>query len=251
MRQRGIILIVAILFGLAAAFMVTSYANQAKNLALGRAKTVSVLTAAEALPVGLTLGELQTRNLVKVKSVPKEFTAGDVITPQKQLGKKVLAVGLSAGEQLTAGKFKVSKDAGLAFTVPADMVAVAIPIDDMKAAGNLVKIGDYVNVVGTAKSSGEDSEYLTKTILQKVRVLAVGTSLDNSDKAKTGTTAALSSRSSDAGKTGRTVTLALSQADSEKLIFMQDQGRIWLTLLPSKQARAVTTSGQTLNSVFK
>lgn len=247
MRQRIIVLIVAIFFGLAAAFMVTSYANRAAERAIARTKTVKVLTASFNVPVGLTLDELRARNLVKYKKIPKEFVAEGAVTAKKTLGKKVLAVGLSPGEQLTAGNFSVSKDAGLAFTVPENMVAVAIPIDDMKAAGNLVKVGDYVNVVGTAKNT--DDRELTKTILQKVQVLAVGTNMENRRGSQTSSIP--EAASSENNKNGKTVTLALSQADSEKLIFMQDQGRIWLTLLPSKKAQAVTTAGQTVDSVFK
>lgn len=248
MRQRGIIIVLAIFFGLAAAFMVTSYANRAKERALAKAKTVSVLTAAQEVPLGLTLDELRQRRLVKAKKVPREFVAEGAIRSKKRLGNKVLAVGLSPGEQLTTGKFKVSKEAGLAFTVPENMVAVAIPIDDMKAAGNLIKVGDYVNIVGTTKRA--DDEEFTKTILQKVHVLAVGSNLENPDASQRSAASRVSSSSSGA-KTSRTVTLALSQVDSEKLIFMQDQGRIWLTLLPSKKAQAVTTDGQTVETVFK
>jgi len=95
-----------------------------------------------------------------------------------------------------------------------------------------------------------DDQELTKTILQTVQVLAVGKSLENEDKSKRSTVSGLGARA-DAQQTGRTVTLALRQADAEKLIFMQDQGRIWLTLLPSKKAQPVSTGGQTIETVFE
>jgi pilus assembly protein CpaB len=246
MKQRLIVVGVAVVFGLAAAFMVTNYANRANEATVAQAKQVAVLVAAAPAPVGLTLDELEKRKLVEVKQMPQGFVADGALDDSSQMGKKVLAVSLAAGEQLTAGKFKVSKDAGLAFTVPEDMVAVAIPIDDMKAAGNLVKVGDYVNVVGTARNS-EQMEF-TKTVLQKVKVLAVGSSLDNAEQPKPSDAGGIAASPQ---QTSRTVTLALTQADAEKLIFIQDQGRVWLTLLPSKKAEAVTTSGQTINTVFE
>ncbi|MDP1809521.1 MAG: Flp pilus assembly protein CpaB [Actinomycetota bacterium] len=247
MRQRGIVIIIAILMGLLAAFMVTRYTGQAKTAALARAKMVDVITAKDNAPRGLTLDALFSRQLVEVKKVPREYVPISALGAKSDMGAKVLAVDVDAGEQLTAAKFKPAKEAGLAFTVPADKVAVAIPIDDMKAAGNLVKVGDLVNVVGTAK--GPEGADMTKTFLQKVSVLAVGSSLENPVGGSQTGLAAASAPSGTNG--GRTVTLALSQADAEKLIFMQDQGRIWLTLLPSGKAAAVTTVGQTIDSVFK
>lgn len=248
MRQRAIILAIAVFLGLTAAFMVSSYANKAKTAALANIKTVKVLTAVAKLPVGLSLDALRARKLVEIKKVPKEFVAEGALKPSSKLDDKmVLASSLVKGEQLTKDKFKVAKEAGLAFTIPPDMIAVAIPIDDMKAAGNLIRVGDLVNVVGTAKNI--DGKEMTKTILQKVRVLAVGTSLENSEKQNSSVGSLTAA--GEAQKTSRTVTLALSQEEAEKLIFMQDQGRIWLTLLPSSKAAAVSTSGQTIETVFK
>ncbi len=255
MRQRAIIIILAIFFGLVAAFMVSNYARRAKNTALEKTKTVKVLMATDSVPIGLTLEELKDRKLVEVRKVPKDFVASDAIKPKQKLKKKTLTTSLSTGEQVTISKFMVAKDAGLAFTVPEDMVAVAIPIDNMKAAGNLIQIGDFVNVVGTADISLDgaapgSSDKMTKTFLQKVLVLAVGTSLENPRGSKTGGVSSLSS-SEKTSQTGRTATLALSQSDAEKLIYMQEEGHIWLTLLPSKKAQTVSTEGQNIGSVFK
>ena len=248
MRQRAIILVVALLLGISAAYMVSIYANQAKEAAFERTKTVEVLVATGTLPIGATLDGLRARSLVETKKVPQEFVAKNAIGPAKKLDDEVLAVSLEVGEQLTTSKFKVPTDAGLAFVMPDDMVAVAIPINNMKAAGNLVKIGDNVNVVGTAKN--EEDKVFTKTILQNVEVLAVNSELENQEKSGGVSRSGAASGSND-DRAGRTVTLALSQADAEKLIFMQEEGRIWLTLMPSSKAKDVSTDGQTRETVFK
>ena len=254
MRQRAMIIVLAIFFGLAAALLVTNYAKKARDKALEQAKTTKVLMATGAVPVGFTLDELKNRKLVEVREVPKGFVASDAIRPKQKLKKQTLTTSLSIGEQITTGKFKVAKEAGLAFIVPENMVAVAIPIDNMKAAGNLVKIGDYVNIVGTAEIGGEPgatagNQEITKTFLQKVQVLAVGTNLQNPEQRSTASAISSSEKSSQTA--GRTATLALTQADAEKLIYMQEEGRIWLTLLPSKKAQTVSTEGQTIETVFQ
>lgn len=252
MRQRGIIILIAVFFGIIAAFMVTNYANRAKNKALQQTKMVKVMVAADTLPVGLTLNELKQQGLVTTKNIPKDFVAEGAMTPQSRMGDKVLSVSLNKGEQLTSGRFKLSKKAGLSFAVPEDKVAVAVPIDDMKATGNLIKIGDFVNVIGSAKQEGAQTQYITKTILQKVQVLAIGSNLENiNPEQQQQRRGALGSSSRQSTSAGKTITLALSQADAEKLVFIQDQGVLWFTLLPSGQAETTTTGGQTIDTVFR
>jgi pilus assembly protein CpaB len=253
MRQRAIIIVVAVFLGLTAAFMVTNYANQAKEAALEQTETVRILVAADELPVGKTLEELRDLKLVEDREVPKGFVAEGAIRPGTKMGDKVLAVGLSTGEQLTAGRFKEPADAGLANVTPDDMVSVAIPINNMKAAGNLVKVGDYVNVVGTIEVELPDgkNQKMTKTFLQKIQVLAVNSVLENQEDKKSSVSGLTSASSSNkSSQTERTVTLAMSQADSEKLVFMQEEGSIWLTLLPSSKVATVTTAGQVVETAL-
>ncbi len=251
MRARAIVIIVAVFFGLAAAFMVTNYANRAKEAALKKTEATPVLVATKGVPTGLTLIELKSRKLVETKQVPREFVAEDAIASSDTLSKQVVSVPLSAGEQLTEGNFSAPADAGLSYTTPDDMVSVAIPINNMKSAGDLIKIGNYVNIVGTADQGEENSEKMTKTILQKVRVLAIDKRLESEGTVAGSSGSGLTSSRSVRGRTERTVTLAVTQADGEKLIFVQEEGNIWLTLLPSVNAKTVSTDGQTFNTVFE
>ena len=248
MRQRAMIITVAVFLGIVAVFIVNSYAGRLREEALADVAKTEVLVASEPAPSGLTLDELIDRKLVAVKLVPKEFVGEGALTPKKRLGDKVLTANLAVGEQLTANKFKVPNEAGLSFAMPDDLVAVAIPIDEMKAAGNLVKIGDYVNVIGTIKAA--DDKEVTRTFLQKVKVLALGTSLENEETTPDKSNSKLAANTNADSRT-KTVTLAISQGDAEKLVFMQEEGRIWLTLLPSGASKTVATTGQNVNTIFE
>ena len=250
MRQRVIVIILAILFGLVAAFLVSNYADDVKNAALEKTETVKAYVAVKSTPRGLTIDELIDRKLIELKQIPKEFLAEDTIKESHDLDDEVLAVKLTAGEHLSENKFRAPKDAGLAFTTPKDMVSVAVPISSPKAAGDLIKVGDFVNVVGTANQQDEQ-EILSKTILQKVRVAAINSSMDNEDSSSEAKETGLSGSATKRPTTNTTISLAMSQADAEKLILMQEEGSVWLTLLPSKDAKTVATDGQTLKTVFE
>ena len=67
MRQRAIILVVAVFLGLTSAFLVRNYANEAKEVALERTTSIEVLVAAGDLPIGATLARLQALKLVETK----------------------------------------------------------------------------------------------------------------------------------------------------------------------------------------
>ncbi len=251
MRQRLIVLVVALFLGLIAAFMVNNYVDNAREEMVEAAEPVKILVAVDDLPQGLTLQKLRARKLVETKSIPKEFVAADAIRPSKKLKDKVLAVSVGTGEQLTLSKFKTPTDAGLAVAMPDDdKVAVAVPISSMKSAGDLVKIGDLVNVVATVKV---DTGTVTKTILQNIKVLALNSELDEEEpQSGQGSTSGLSSGRSSSTNRDRTITLAMTQAEAEKLIYVQEEGRLWLTLLPtSEEKKEVTTEGQWTETILQ
>lgn len=250
MRFQKAALMIAIILGVFAAYSVRNYVNNVQVEVSKRATPVRVFVASESLPLGLTIDELRSRQLVKVKSVPEEYVSRDAVKPNNDLGDRVLATSVSEGEQLTYNNFMLSKNAGLSFATPDKKVAVAIPTDEKRAVGNLIKIGDYVNVIGTVED--RDGNQLTQTILQKVQVLAIDKTMDNNDKKEESTGGGLASKAASSSESKKTITLALSQSDAEKIVFVQEKGSIWLTLAPSGQSStSIPTKGQTLTSIFR
>lgn len=246
MKYRKATLLIAIVLGLIVASMITGYVNNVKIEVSGKTQLVNVLVATDELQAGISLDELRSRGLITAKSIPREFVVSNALLADDDVGDRVLAFTVDKNEQLSINKFKVPKEAGLSLATPSNKIAVAIPTSEMRAVGNLIKIGDYVNVIGTLKDANK--QQITKTLLNRVQVLALGSSLE--DKS--------SGSSSNSGITGgkkeQTVTLALSQAEAEKLVFVleqEDQGQIWLTLVPPAQGEAIPTPGQTLTTILK
>lgn len=227
--------------------MVTVYVSNMRTSFEEDVETVRVMTATDKIPMGMTLDEIKARKLAAVESIPKRYIVeGSVSDGQEISGDRVLAYSIEKGEQLTRSKFKTPKEAGLAFMIPENYVAVSIPIDKVKGVSDMVKIGDFVNVVATIK----DKETITKTVLQKVRVLTIGAQVDREVKQEK-SIAGTKQPEDEATSSKKTITLAVTQADAEKIVFSEEEGRVWLTLMPSQEAQPTATSGQTKESIFR
>jgi len=252
-KPRVVIIIVAIFLGLIAALSISVYINNIKRQAIEEQKTVEVWVANTDIAKGTGIEEIQNNRMAELKAIPRRYVASQSISSTRNLEGQVLSVPVSAGEQLTANKFKYPSEAGLAFSIPNDHIAVSIPYDDVKGVAGMVKPGDLITVFVTF-DPGPGGESLTKILLQKVKVIAVGVRVgaereQNSQVKVAGSAETPQNNSGSSG--GKTVTLALSPADAERLVFSQEKGRVWLGLHPSTNAKDVSTEGRTLQSVFK
>ena len=167
----------------------------------------------------------------------------------------MLAVSLSAGEQLTTGRFEYPSQAGLSYNVPENHLAVTVPVDEVSGVSGLLKPGDNVAVFVTVRTSDSDEEASqTKLLIPVARVLATGqrtTAEEEPQEAEQGALAATQATGN------KSVTLALSPTDAEKVVFASNKGdgrgdrSVWLALLPVKGQGAADTSGQTFNTILR
>ena len=162
--------------------------------------------------------------------------AGDV----EQVAGRIARYPLLAGEQVTESRLVDpggSTGNGLAYTVPAGMRAVSVPVTEVSGAGGLIVPGDRVDVMVVterqrvfgpeAVSAERPDEDLGRqptvvTVLQDVLVLAVGQEL--ADPAEGRDPASL--RADDVAPQPRavSVTLAVSPKESQVLFMASQEG---------------------------
>lgn len=255
MRTKFIILVVAVLLGLFAAFAAVNYIESARSTIEAEEQPVEVLVAQQDLPAGLSAEELSAEEYVALVDMPRRYVADGAVSSFAAIEGKLLTVPLTKGEQITSARFSLPTEAGLAFAVPEDYVAVALPNTAPRGVAGLIRPGDSVVVYATFEPGTELEEAVTKLILPKARVLAVGsritytpeTTEDDADDA--GSLAG--ARAGSDSEIPITLTLALSPADAEKLIFAQEEGRVWLGLLGSGTTEVPATPGQRFPSVIQ
>jgi len=249
MRSKILILVVALALAGVATVLAVNYVNGARSTIASESEPIEVLVAQDNLPRGLSIEELVQRGLVKIEQVPRRFVAADSVSSARIIEGQVLAVPLSAGEQLTKTRFQFPTQAGLSYTVPEGYIALTIPVDEVSGVAGLLKPGDMVMIFATLKPKNSNDSAYTTLLIPKTRVLAVGGTVtvanSTEDQTQSGGILASSAASSESnGKSYRSITLALSVADASRVAFVEQLGVVQLGLM-SQTASGTASVGQT------
>lgn len=256
MRTKVVILIVALVVGGIAAVLAARYLTQARSTIEAESEPIEVLVAQEDIPRGVSAEELLANDLVVLEEVPRRFVASGAISSEKALEGRVLADPLSAGEQVTEGRFELPSTAGLAYSIPGELMALSIPVDEVQGVSGLVKPGDHVALFVTFEEDPELGQpAITKLIMKDAKVLAVGAALRKEPSpAESGAEGGVldTSREEEAvSLNARTLTLALTADDAEQIVFCEENGSVWAALLPATGKEIPDTPGRSMQNIFQ
>jgi pilus assembly protein CpaB len=282
MRLRIILIFIAIIIAAGAVFGVITYINSIRASYEEGVEEVEVLVAAQNIPKEVAVEDLIPAEMVEMKGIPRVYLAEGVLTSLDEFVGYVVVAPINAGEQITTTKFIRPEEIGLAFIVPDGMIAVSIPFNEVIGVSNLINIGDRVNVIATFFPEEELSlesfvpvteeqvegevdtttveeevpegviKDTTKTLLWNIEVLYIGTKIAASDEvAATGGIFGGQQETAGDSTEIKTVTLAVTPEDSEKLVFSEEVGSVWLALVPTDGIEEEETEPVTLDNVFK
>jgi pilus assembly protein CpaB len=131
-----------------------------------------------------TIQQMQTivdTDLEIVKK-PKDYVEpGAIANPELVIG-QVAGMSISKGEQIIESKLlSPGADTGISLQVSPGKRALAIPIEDIRAAGKLIRPGDRVDLIAALDiGKGTNQRREIKTMMQDVVVLATGSRIFNS-----------------------------------------------------------------------
>lgn len=177
----------------------------------GRAPQVQVpvVVAAMEIPFG---EKVQSRNL-RVIQLPKGSPLGDHFTDPKQVTGSIALEKILPGEILLKRQFvKNANGSLLAATLPPDMRAITVHVNDVIGVAGFLLPGNHVDVV---EARMVKRHAVTRTVLQNLLVLAV----DQTD-----------SRNKDNPVVVQAVTLEVTPQQANVLVKATTEGRIQLTL---------------------
>ncbi|MCD6352510.1 MAG: Flp pilus assembly protein CpaB [Armatimonadetes bacterium] len=182
--------------------------------------------------VDLTTGTRLNPALVSVKTLPEDKVPRQAIKADKEWTAKIeglVAVApVKAGEILTDSLVRrPSSDLGLAFMVPDGMRAVTVALDEVSGISFLAKPGDRVDVLATFDLP--DDTVVTRTVLQDVEVLAVGTEIVPEPE-PSATSEEGKARPKSKRQQQTTATLAVTPDEAQKLVLADSKGKIRLAL---------------------
>lgn len=258
-EKQKIILISGILLGVVAVFMVMMYLDQQKQAAQEQAKKAIasaqsnqtvVLVAKEDIPKGSAIDSAALDTAV----VPNRFVQPQAVTSLGRIAGMVTVAEITKGEQITLSKLVNAKQSSgdLAGITPAGKRAVSIAVDSLATLAGMVKPGDYVDVIAMLQVPAQNAEgqpvsqIAVVPLFQNVLVLAVGQN--------TGVVSRQSSKPEtvDTGSGGATlVTLALTPQEASFAAFVQEQGKIRMTLRSPADAKVESIMPANLNTLFQ
>ena len=283
MKVRILLLVLAIIFGLAAVFGVMFYVNNLRATLEKEGEKVDVLVATQDIIKDTSVEEIISKKLVEVKKIPLRYVVtGYMISLDKYPGYFVSSQ-ISKGEQITPVKFIRPSDITFSYEVPKGMVAISIPFNEVVGVSNLLTVGDMVNVIATfqaeqqqqaqqqdtlidtsnqtagtsgtqsnAASNGEAAVVadITKTVLWNIEILYIGAKVTIDDISAKNKGLLSSGGSGKEPVEIKTVTLAVTPEQAEKLVFSEELGTVWLALLPVGGVEETDTPGRTLDNIF-
>jgi pilus assembly protein CpaB len=213
MKKRGFLLIaLSILMGVGAAWVANNWVQLRSGQVAGvNSGEVAVVTAALQIPYGMKVEE---RHL-ETKMIPSGLAPTGVVTDPAEVLGSVATDEILAGEILMKTRFS-THDSGstLASLIGENKRAITVRVDDVVGVAGFLLPGNYVDVLAT-KLERSSRIATTKTVLKKLRVLAVDQTARTDDNDPV---------------VVRAVTLEVDPKDSEVLTKSMAEGTIQLTL---------------------
>lgn len=206
---------------------------------------IEVLVATRDLYMGIPIDaeDLSVVEVLPGSVDPEKIFMGDTLD-------LVVSKGLTPRERILEGEvLRVERMArreagiGLNAIVPPGKRAMTIETDAQSSLSGLLQPGNYVDAIVTIRPDDRNigAKWVTETILQGVKVLAIGDSLSPVNKADQ---EAAESKKRSSRRRGRpTVTLELTLEESEKLALATSRGDIHLVLRSDIDITQEETSG--------
>jgi len=176
-------------------------------------KTAGVVVATHDMPLGTLLRQTD----LKLVDYPEARVPRGAVTQIKDGVNRVALFPITTGEPLLASQLSApTSTEGVSSTIDPGYRAVSVQITDATGVAGLIQPNSHVDVLFTRP--GSMTEASTSTILQNVKVLSTGRSVQ--------TGAAADPRA----VRSPVVTLVLLPADAQKLELAKNEGKISLSL---------------------
>lgn len=245
MDRRKMMLAVAAVIAVLGVALVFVYARGADARAAEKFDTVEVLVAAKKINPGDSFDDALESGKFELTHVAKSQVlkgAGDQSDPFEGT---VALTTIYPSEQLIPDKFGGADEveAGVTLPIPEGKIAISILVEDAGRVGYFVRPGAEVAIISTLIDRATQSPIVTRTLLDRVVVLASG---DTSAITDTGT------GEEDASDDGikQLLTIAVTQRQAEKVRFAEKAGQLSAALL-SEASEVDPDGGVDVDNLFK
>ena len=221
-----VMLAVAMLAGLAAVVFASRWLVQTSS---GAVTQVAVATD------DLNLGEPISGAMIHTVSWPTNSIPPGAFTDPKSLDGRVLRTSLQRGEPVLESKLApVGTKGGLSAVIGEGHRAITVRVNDVVGVAGFALPGNYVDVIVNTQqdqyNKSDTQQSISKTVLEKILVLAVAQQVNRDDTAP---------------KVVNAVTLEVTPDQAEKLDLARSVGTLSLVLRNQVDADTLATAGAT------
>jgi pilus assembly protein CpaB len=224
------LILVALVLGLVAAAYATGWAERQSGIASNK-----VIVAA----VDIEPGNKINAEMLSSLDWPSGKLPEGAFREFKDLQDRIVKVGIVRGEALLERKLApLGTLGGLSAVIAQGKRAMTVRVNDVVGVAGFALPGNYIDVVVNAQQDegrGVDAKSISKTVLERVLVLAVAQEAGRDDTKP---------------KVVSAVTLELSPEDAEKLDLARSVGTLSLVLRNQVDQKTVATVGVTRNELF-
>jgi pilus assembly protein CpaB len=212
-----IALIVAVFFGLIAAYGIYNFLRQQRQTAEQlKTATVDVVIAAKDIPAGTAINDkLVQEGTVKMAPWPKESVPSGSFSSVETVKGKINKTKIVAGEPILESRL-AGDGTGLTVRLEPGKRAMAVKVDEIIGVSGFLMPDDRVDVIVTTESvAGSQDQKFSKIVLQNKRVLSVAQNVEQKD---------------DKPQLAHSITLEVVPEEAEKLSLASQEGQIILAL---------------------
>lgn len=209
----NVILLLALVFGAAAAFGVFQYLNGVKAAYVEQGDFVPVAVAKQRIAPKTRV----SADMFTMQEIPSRYVNDDAVVEPSAITGKLTKTAIFPGEQILKSKIKGQDDPPdeLAYAIPDGYRALTVAVNEVSGLAGMIRPGDSVDVFVTFQDA---NAVMTSLVLQKIQVLAVDRVLD--------------ATSGDREKENSTVTLAVTPQQAQPLVLSTEKGSIRLMMRP-------------------
>ena len=237
MKKPGTILLMAVVLGaLVSAWVYNLIRSKERQVEAARqaaaGDTIELVVAAQEIPIGARIEASHVRTTRWPLDAQPE---GALTKPEDAVG-QIARVTIEKNRPVV-GTQLVSQGVGLLpMLITEGMRAMSVKVDSVTGVSGFITPNSRVDVLVAGKPEGRsDDEERSKLILQNVRVLATGKSIEQQDEKPVEVP---------------TVTLLVSPEEAEKLTLATRQEPVRLALRNFRDEEVVRTSGMSTTALF-
>lgn len=233
MNMKAVIpLALAVVLGLVAAFLAKNALSRRNQPQAPQGNLVSVVVARQGVEPGR---QLTLEDVVTAK-VPAETAPGQVFSDPTQLVGRVSTTPLVKGQTILETLLAPNgTGSGLQALVPPGMRAITLEVTEFSGVGGMLLPGCHVDVISVVRDD-KIHESVARTILQNIKVQAVGRSVSNAPPA-------------DGEKpqgAPNNITLLCTPKQAQVLQLSTIAGRPWFVLRSGQDGKELTVEGTTM-----